>query len=224
MSLRILSSIASFEGRRDAGRRLADALSAYRESDPLILGVPRGGVIVAAEVAGALGAELDVVLARKLRAPGNPELAVGAVGETGPPALNPRVAAAYGIGPREIERIVRGVRAEIERRAAAYRRARPEIDRAGRTVIVVDDGTATGATVRAAVEVTRPREPAKIVVGLPVGPPEVLEDLADLADEVVALGAPHSFNAVGAFYMDFSETSDEEVVAVLERCRGGGRD
>jgi putative phosphoribosyl transferase len=224
MPLRVLSSNAYFENRRDAGRRLAEALAEYRESDPLILGIPRGGVIVAVEVAEALGADLDVVLTRKLRAPGNPELAIGAVGEAGPPALNPRVVAAYGIGEDGIERIVSDVRTEIARRARAYRSAGDEIERAGRTVIIVDDGTATGATVRAAVKVTRPREPTEIVVGLPVGPPEVLEGIAELADEVVALGAPRAFNAVGAFYADFSETADEEVVAALERSRKEGGD
>jgi putative phosphoribosyl transferase len=116
------------------------------------------------------------------------------------------------------------VRAEIARRARAYRSAGSEIERAGRTVIIVDDGTATGATVRAAVKVTRPLEPAEIVVALPVGPPEVLEDIAELADDVVALGAPDGFQAVGAFYADFSETTDGEVVAALERSRRGGGD
>ena len=223
MALCVLGQEPFFRDRREAGMRLAEALVDYAGSNPLVLGVPRGGVVVAAEVASGLGADLDVVLARKLGAPSNPELAVGALGETGEPVLNPRVVEAFRLSEEDIRRSAREVAAEIERRARLYRGARGSNDPRGRTVIIVDDGTATGATARAAVETMRGSGPREIVVAMPVGPPEVFEDLAEIADEVVALAAPAYFSAVGVFYSRFDQTTDEEVIEILARFAARGR-
>jgi predicted phosphoribosyltransferase len=210
-----------FADRRDAGRRLAAALQHLRERQPVVLAIPRGGVVVGREVAALLGAPIDVIVPRKVRAPFNPELAVGAVAEVG--AVYIEEEAVRGISPFYLEQEINTQRAEIARRVAAYRGTRPLIDVAGRTAIVVDDGIATGATMVAALRAVRAAGPARLVAAVPVAPPEGLVRLAREADEVVCLTAPAHFQAVGQFYADFTQVTDAEVVAVLASESSPGR-
>lgn len=205
-----------YRDRRAAGQALADALSHYRSRRPLVLGVPRGGVTVAAEVAAALDGDLDVVVARKLGAPGNPELAMGAVGADGQPLVDDRLVARLGVDQARLAAEVERQTAEARRREVAYRKDRPAPDPAGREVIVVDDGVATGATLRAALALVRRRGPATLCCAVPVGPPETLLRLGEEADEVVCPLQPTWFMAVGEWYADFRQVEDHEVVALLE--------
>lgn len=205
-----------FQDRTEAGRLLATAIGAYAD-DPtaIILGVPRGGVVVAAEVARILGLPLDVVVASKIGAPGNPEFAVGAVDADGAVMLNARAP----MSGEYIRAAVEERREEIDRRLRAYRGDRPALGVRDRTTIVVDDGIATGLTARAAVGYLRRHGAARIVVAAPVMPPETAEVLGTEADEVVALATPLHFSAVGQFYVDFTQTSDAEVIALLAGSR-----
>ena len=204
-----------FDDRRDAGRQLAERLREYAAEDTVVLALPRGGVPVAAEVAAALGAQLDVIVARKLGAPGRPELGVGAIAEGGEPIFDPQTMAMTGLEPADLESTVAAEREELARRMRRYRGDRELPAVSGRTVIVVDDGLATGATARAALEALRNRRPARLVLAVPVAPPQTISRIADDADEVVVVAAPESFVAVGQWYRDFAQTSDEEVLAVL---------
>jgi putative phosphoribosyl transferase len=205
----------SFRDRADAGRRLAERLEAFRAQSPVILGLPRGGVPVAAEVAQALDAPLDVLIVRKLGVPWHPELGFGAIGEGGIIVLNRDLVQDAGLTAPEIEEVTTVEQAELERRVRHYREGRPAVDLEGRTVIVVDDGIATGFTVRAAVEVARRRGAGRVVVAVPVASPRVVEELRSLADEVIVLEAQEAFVAVGQFFWDFPQTSDEEVTRLL---------
>lgn len=210
-----------FEDRRDAGRALAAALAAYRgEPGLLVLALPRGGVPVAAEVASALGAGLDVLVVRKVGHPMQPEVAIGAIASGGVRVRNEDVIAATGVGDDEFEAIAAREQQELARRERAYRgdRAPPAI--AGRTVIVVDDGIATGATLRAALAALRGRGAARLVVAAPVAPAGMAGTLRGLADEVVVLRSPRDFQAVGAWYRDFGQVGDEEVRALLAAAPG----
>jgi putative phosphoribosyl transferase len=210
---------ALFYDRRDTGRQLAQALAArgYTGGGLLVLGIPRGGVVVASEVARALDAPLDVVMARKLRAPYQPELAIGAVVSGDHLTLiDETLARATGATREYLEEEVRHQRAEIERRLRAYRGDRPPPDVRGRTVIVVDDGIATGYTFRAALEGLRRQHPARLVAAVPVAPAESLMSLRQFADDVVCLATPEPFLAVGVWYEDFSQTTDEEVITLLQ--------
>jgi putative phosphoribosyl transferase len=209
--------MTAFADRVDAGRRLADALSRYRGPDTVVVGLPRGGVIVAAEVARALGAPLDVVLVRKLGLPSHPELAMGAIGEGGVKVLNADVLAHTGVTEEQIARVERAERAELERRAERYRHGRPPLRLEGRSVVIVDDGIATGATARAACEVARAAGAGKVVLAVPVAPEDWSERLAGVADELVAVFTPQSFGGVGQFYADFRQTTDDEVTDSLAR-------
>jgi len=201
-----------FRDRTEAGRLLAEALRAYRDdATAVVLGVPRGGVIVAAEVARAFGSPLDVVMASKLGAPGNPEYAVGAIDEDGTIIASQSVS----VSTEYLEAAALERHAEIMRRVAVYRGGRPSVDVTGRTAIVVDDGIATGLTVRAAVSFLKRHGAARIVVCAPVMPPGTKAELGQIADDVVALEIPQGFSAVGQFYADFTQTSDAEVVAAL---------
>ena len=205
-----------FETRIDAARQLAAALAEYRGQNPLVLAIPRGAVGMAAVLAEALGGELDVVLVRKLRAPGNPELAVGAVDETGWTYVAPH-AAGVGADTAHIEREKRTQLETLRARRARYTPARPPIDPAGRIAIVVDDGLATGASMIAALHAVRARVPRELVCAVPVAAPESLERVRPYADKVVCLAAPPEFYAVGQFYREFPQVEDDEVVRLLAR-------
>lgn len=207
----------TFRDRRDAGRRLATRLAGYAaEPDVLVLALPRGGVPVAAEIARVLGAELDVFLVRKLGVPGYPELAFGAIASDGVRVLNDDVVSAMRVTPEAIEAVTSAERQTLERREREYRGDRPRPDIQGRTVILVDDGLATGATMRAAIEVVRRQQPRRIVVAVPVAPPETCRELAAQVDEMVCLLTPAAFFGVSAWYDDFSQTTDFEVRELLE--------
>jgi predicted phosphoribosyltransferase len=207
-----------FTDRHEAGRELARLLGHYaHRPDVWVLGLPRGGVPVAYEVARALGAPLDVLVVRKLGVPGHEELAMGAIAPGGVRVLNQGLLEQLGIEPRELERVERRERAELERRQQAYRGPRPFPDLRGKSVILVDDGLATGASMRAAVLALRAMNPARIVVAVPVAPPDTCEALLEVADEVKALRQPEPFRAVGLWYEHFPQTSDEEVQELLRR-------
>lgn len=208
-----------FKDRAEAGHRLAEALSAYADCKPVILALPRGGVPVGATVATTLGAPLDLVLVRKIGAPGQPELALGAVVDGGAPMIvrNPGILAATGTSTADFDAIGARELAEIERRRGRYLGTRAPADIAGRVVIVVDDGIATGATMRAALRATRQRGPARLVLAVPVASPSALASLRSEVDEVVCLTCPEGFRGVGQFYDDFRQVTDDEVVALLAR-------
>jgi putative phosphoribosyl transferase len=198
--------------RTEAGRALGTALGAYRgRNDVLVLALPRGGVPVACEVADALDAQVDLIIVRKLGTPGQEELAMGAIASGGVRVLNRDVIEPLRIPERVIEEVERRERAEIERREHAYRGQRPRPAVAGQCVILVDDGIATGATMRAAIAALRQAKPSRIVVAVPVAPPDTVEVLRSEADEVVCLATPEPFMAIGCWYMAFPQLSDEEV-------------
>lgn len=205
-----------YRDRADAGRRLAGMLERLRDEPRLlVLGLPRGGVPVAAEVARALGAPLDVFLVRKLGFPGQEELAMGAIASGGVRVLNPEVIAQGRVSEQELAAATERESAELARRERAYRDDRPPVDPRGRTVVLVDDGLATGTTMRAALEALRAAGAARIVVAVPVASGDACRALAPLADEVVCAATPEPFYAVGAWYDDFSQTTDDEVRALL---------
>lgn len=203
-----------FADRIDAAERLADALREYRDRYALVLAIPRGAVPMGAILARRLHAQLDVVLVRKLRAPGAPEYAVGAIDETGWAYVAPYAEAA-GVTPEYLEQEKRTRLAELRRRRSMYSAGRTAIDPGGRVTIVVDDGLATGATMIAALHSVRARHPARLVCAVPVASPESLEGVRPYADEVVCLQAPADFAAVGQFYLSFPQVEDEEVAALL---------
>jgi len=205
-----------FRNRRDAGRQLAARLEPLRDEEPVVVGLPRGGVPVAAEVAEALGAPLDVIVVRKLGVPFQPELGMGAIGEDGVRVLNEDVIRMARVGPEEIAEVERRERLEIERRARSFRGGRPAVSLVGRTVIVVDDGIATGGTARAALQVARAHGARRVVLAVPVAPPDTVAAMREVADEVVCLEAPVGFSAVGQWYDDFTQTPDVEVVRLLD--------
>jgi putative phosphoribosyl transferase len=215
-----------FRDRREAGRRLAERLAGLRASSPLVLGLPRGGVPVAFEVANALRAPLDVLVVRKLGVPFQPELGMGAVSEDGVRVLNPDVLRQAGVTETQLAQVEARERAEVEDRAVRLRRGRPAIPLQGRTVVIVDDGLATGGTARAAVHVARARGAARVILAVPVAPPDTVTALRRDTDDVVAVETPEPFFAIGGWYTDFSPTSDDEVVELLARNRAdreGGR-
>ncbi|HET9609084.1 MAG TPA: phosphoribosyltransferase family protein [Acidimicrobiales bacterium] len=209
-----------FADRIDAGRRLAERLGHLRDADPVVLALPRGGVPVAYQVAEALDAPLDVIVVRKLGVPFQPELGMGAIGEDGVRIVNPEVVRAARVTDDEIAAVERRERAELERRARRFRGDRPRVPLEGRTAIVVDDGIATGSTARAACQVARAHGAARVVLAVPVAPPGWTDRLGDDADDLVCLETPEQFWAIGQWYGDFTQTSDGEVVDLLERRAG----
>ena len=206
----------AFEDRKEAGRALAARLRQYAgRSDVVVLALPRGGVPVAAPVAGALDAPLDLFLVRKLGTPGHRELAMGAIASGGIRVLNDDVVKWYGIPPAAIDAVPREEEQELVRREATYREGREAPPLEGKIVILIDDGLATGSTMMAAVKAVRQRHPAKIIVAVPVGARDTCDALATIADEVVCVRMPEPFSAVGQWYLDFDQTTDEEVRQLL---------
>lgn len=216
--LRILSqNHAPFQDRTEAGRLLAAELSAYRDKNPVILGIPRGGIIVAREIAHALSGELDIVLAHKLGTPGEPELAMGSIAEDGKLFLNENVTEMMGISAEIIEAERKRQLAAIKHRAEVIRRVRPKIPLKGRLVIVTDDGVATGATTQAALWAVRMEQPLRLITAIPVGPEDTIRRLSDLSDEMVCLWTPPMFAAVGQFYERFYPVEDEDMLRILRQ-------
>jgi len=209
-----------FRDRADAGRHLLSRLGAYQgRPDVVVLGLPRGGIPVGYEVARGLGAPLDVFVVRKLGVPGQEELAMGAIATGGVRVVNRDVVDALHIAPDVLDRAAEGERRELERRERSYRGDRPEPQVEGRTVILVDDGLATGSTMRAAVQALRQQRPARIVVAVPVAAFATCEELRREVEDVVCFATPEPFMAVGRFYDDFSQTTDEEVHDLLASAR-----
>lgn len=208
-----------FADRTEAGRLLGERLQKLDIPRPVVLGLPRGGLPVAAQVADALHAPLDVIVVRKLGVPRQPELAMGAIGEEGVRVLNDDIVRRAGVGGAEIAATEAAERRELERRVRRFRGDLPREPLAGRTAIVVDDGIATGATARAACQVARALGAARVVLAVPTAPHGWEAEMGDVADELVSLHTPMWFRSVGEHYIDFSQTTDAEVVACLERSR-----
>jgi len=206
-----------FRNRRDAGRQLAARLSTLDVSEPVVLGLPRGGVPVAAEVAASLNAPVDVFVARKIGAPGHEELGIGAVAEGSPDPVVTDLAARLGLGPADVESLAARARADLGRRVAAYRGERPLPDVRGKDVVLVDDGLATGVTAEAALRSLRRLGPRRLVLAVPVCSRETAARLGAFADDVICAETPALFAAVGEWYEDFSQTTDEEVLDILDR-------
>ncbi len=213
-----------FSDRKDAGRQLAERLTGYSGRDDLVvLGLPRGGIVVAFEVAKALDAPLDVYMVRKLGVPGQEELAFGAIASGGVRVLNHDVVAAAGLGQADIEAITVRERAELERRERVYRGSSAPLELTGRTVILVDDGLATGASMRTAIRSLEDHHPAWVTMAVPTAPVSTCRDLEREVDEAVCVMTPEAFFGVGQWYADFSQTSDGEVVSLLNEAAKFGR-
>ncbi|MHC5005142.1 MAG: phosphoribosyltransferase [Planctomycetota bacterium] len=209
------ASQGAFRDRADAAARLAERLSGVPLRRPLVLGIPRGGVVLAAELARRIDADLDVVLARKLRAPGQPELAIGAISEDGAVTLNDVARSVPGLTEEYLQREQRVQMEEIERRQRLFRNVRPAAPVEGRSVILTDDGIATGSTMLAALDVLRHRAPHETIVAVPVAPPDRLDPVRSRCDRLICLLAPATFWAVGQFYDRFDQVTDQEVVELL---------
>ena len=219
MTTRILShEDVSFRNRTEAGRRLAQHLTDLAGANALVLAIPRGGVVVGAAVASELQCELDVIIVRKLGAPFNPELAIGSIMEGAAlPYLNQEIIRDLGVRDDYVEEETQRQRKEAERRAERYRNGRPPARVKGRTVILTDDGVATGATMISSIQGVKAQRPGRLIVALPVGPDDTIEQIGKMADDVVCLACPPFFGSVGQFYADFAQTSDEEVVELLQK-------
>ena len=205
-----------FANRVDAGRAMADNLCYLKSKDTVVLGIPRGGIIVGAEVARILGSEFDIVLTRKLGAPGNPELAIGAVSENGDIILDKILAFEAGVGKEYIQEEKARQLVEILRRNKIYRKLCPKVPLKGKTAIIIDDGIATGATMQSALMAVRREEPKSVIAAFPVGTQDSITKLSQYADEIICLRLPDYFSAVGQFYLEFPQVSDEEIVKILE--------
>lgn len=210
-----------FRDRQEAGRQLAEELVKLKLADPIVLALPRGGVPVAAEIAEALKAPLDLVIVRKVGAPGNPELAAAAIVDGNPPdvVLNREIVEAYDLDDAELRFLVSRERPELERRRVAYLGDRQPLSAANKTVILVDDGAATGTTMKVAIRAIKRRSPRRIIVALPVAPPDVLADLAEEADGITCLSKPGRFFALSHHYRNFPQLSDGEVISLLQKDR-----
>jgi putative phosphoribosyl transferase len=205
----------TFADRADAGRRLAEILGDLRGEDIVVLGLPRGGVVVAAEVARALGAPLDVIVVRKLGVPTQPELAMGAIGEEGVRIVSQEVVRRAGVTVAQLAAVERQAREELERQARLFRKDRTRVPLVGRTALLVDDGIATGSSAGAACQVAQAQGATRVVLAVPVGSPEAATALSSVADEVRCLYTPSWLGAIGQFYGNFSQTSDDQVVKLL---------
>ncbi len=220
--LQVLSKSSTlFSDRAEAGQLLAKTLGAYFDQDVVVLGVPRGGVITAHELAKNLNGDLDVILAHKLRVPGQPELAMGAIAEGGVTYVDPKIVQMFGIDVQLIEQEKSLQSSVLERRAKEVRRVRPKIALQGRLVIITDDGVATGATTLTALRTARFENPARLILAIPVGPADSVRQLADEADETICLRQPAHFMAVGQFYRHFEEVTDQQVLDILKKPGGG---
>ncbi|MDX1781879.1 MAG: phosphoribosyltransferase family protein [Thalassovita sp.] len=210
--------MSRFLNRAEAGKALAEAVADKHYDDPVILALPRGGVPVAIELVRVLKAPLDLVMVRKIGAPGQQELAVAAVvnGDDPQIVVNEGIMAVFGLTDEDIEQMSKSRLDEIRRRREVYLGGRPQVPVKGRTAVVVDDGIATGATTRASLKAVRKRDPARLVLAVPVGPADVVEELRDEVDEVICLSTPSPFQAIGLHYVDFGQTPDEEVVQLLD--------
>lgn len=204
-----------FQNRQDAGEKLSSVLEKYKGEDVIVMGIPRGGVVVAAEVAKRLGAPLDVIIPRKIGAPHNPEVAIGAVTQDGTVIKDEAMVQILGISDDQLNVLAGRVSGEIARRVNAYRGGRPGIDIHNKTVIIVDDGIATGFTIKAAIKSVRSANPRRLVLAVPVAPADTVQALRETVDELVCLQKPELFYAVGQFYTDFDQTSDSEVIQLL---------
>src|SRR3990172_758048 len=200
-----------FADRVDAGKRLATALKSYRSKDAIVLAIPRGGIVVGFEISKELGVSLDIIVPRKIGAPDNPELAIGAVAEDGTTILNERLVTDLGVSDDFIKNESERQKAEIERRLASYRGDITYPSLKNRVVIIVDDGIATGYTMKAAIASVRKKGAKSVVIAIPVGPPSTINELERVSDRVICLYTPEEFYAIGEFYEDFSQTTDEEV-------------
>jgi len=210
-----------FQDRREAGSSLARELSSFKgKADLIVLGIPRGGVVVGHEIAKALDAPLDVYITRKIGAPHNPELAIGAVASDGTLLIDHQLVRRLGVSQDYVDQESERQKQEITRRVAEYRGDRPGLELAGKAVILVDDGVATGATTLATVRAIKSQQPSELILAVPVGPQDSIESLRQEVDQLVCLHAPEVFWAVGAFYNVFDQTSDEEVKTLLEAARG----
>lgn len=216
---RVRAAGSRFADRRDAGRRLARGLASLASERPTVIGLPRGGVPVALEIAAALNAPLEILAVRKLGAPENPELGIGAVAEDGIVVMDPATVTALGVGKRQLEGTLARETAELRRRVDLYRGGRPPLDLEGRTVIVVDDGLATGVTDAAALRAVRRKGPRKVILAVPVCSPEAASRLARDADEIVCLLQPAGFRGVGEWYRDFAQLTDGDVLSLLAQAR-----
>jgi putative phosphoribosyl transferase len=214
----------SFANRKDAGRRLADALASYREKRPIVVALPRGGVVVAAEIAAALDAPLDLLLVRKIGVPFQPELAMGAIVDGPEPTIvrNEDVIRLAGVDARDFSAMCRTKQAELKQRRQLYLGSRGNIPLSGRVIILVDDGIATGSTVKAALQAIRKQKPEELVLAVPVAPAQSLDELGRGVDALVCLEAPLAFDAVGYFYADFRQVTDAEVISALETAKKEG--
>ena len=205
-----------FQNRIEAGKKLSHKLSKYQATKNLIvLGIPRGGIIVGKQLSQALDCPLDIIVTKKIGAPGNPELAIGAVGAIGKPVIDEELAVRVGADEKYLKSQIAKLRTEVDRRIKEYHGDKPPLELKNKVVIITDDGVATGATMMAAIEITRQQNPKKIIVAVPVIAKDTLEKIESLADEVVFLDAPEMFFAVGQFYQDFSQITDEEVRKIL---------
>lgn len=204
-----------FKDRKDAGEQLGNALQKYKSENTVVIGIPRGGVVVAAEAARSLNAPLDVIIPRKLGAPHNPEVAIGAVTQDGTVIQDEVMVRRLGLSDLQIKQMAEQVSEEIRRRVEKYRNGKTGLDLRDKTVVVVDDGIATGFTVQAALQSVRNNGAAKLVLAVPVAPAETIGLLREIVDSLVCLYIPEVFYAVGQFYIDFDQTSDEEVIKLL---------
>jgi len=215
----LIGEFSLFNDRREAGEILAERIEKPRLGNPVVLVIPRGGVVVGYEVARRLRAPLDVIVPRKIGAPGNPELAIGAVAEDGTLILDSNLIDYLEVEKKYIEEEKERQVREIKRRLNVYRRESPRLEIEGRDVIIVDDGIATGATISAAIASVKRRKPASLTLAVPVAPPSAIEKLRGKVDHIICVSMPKPFFAIGQFYRDFRQTTDEEVVRLLEKNR-----
>lgn len=206
-----------FKDRKQAGEQLAQKLTKYRGKDVIVLAVPRGGVVVGVEIAKALGTPLDVIITRKIGAPGNPEFAIGAIGPNDQIVLNEEVIRSYKIPQEYLNSEIGKQGLEMERRERLFREGKGPLDLENKLVILADDGIATGADIEVAIKAIKCQKPKKLILAIPVGPKEIIEKLKTQVDELVFLAAPTVFYAVGQFYQDFTQTTDSEVTEILEK-------